>query len=572
MGQSLAAEHSHLFLAPPTSISYPIPFQSRDDFTQDAHQFRIDFHSVSHEDYQRSFSTKGFYVRSCVNFMNKEEQIQQCRTELQDEIAKLLDDHDKKNNSEFTTREQRVMTKIVEREINLASNRLIQSSEAFATIPLQRVVDNYYIEFEKQVIKPLEGLEQGFEKCFVLFYETLWKQVVVNRSFDEGNNEKVNTDGQEEVYFDIGMKITERGNHVEISYWSLMDYHGTCERKLTIPYDLKNMASIFKELLVREDKERVEPISVFNFLFKMSLLIEKIKFLTLVDQCKSKDSILLKSICINRCFLDRDTILNVDEERDLTDEENDIIFQNSVERFEIQREKTIEKIVSEHLGKIKIKDEGINLVCKKGIIEKKREELTEEFLGNERLFINNELILHSQPVKEIPLTEKIPPQYLFEPIEIPKEKRQEKFVDFVYKTRGFKVQSDQLLDDMRFSKIIDRNTVKREKKAEVPNFNLPVTPKTSQDNGVIARTASTLISEYLRNVSLRNFAFEQYKNDRLSIMQNRLGNVGGRDHFTTLLIRRMRNRLKYLLAQPNHKVSTEKKEEAIIGFLRMLSQ
>jgi len=64
-----------------------------------------------------------------------------------------------------------------------------------------------------------------------------------------------------------------------------------------------------------------------------------------VDQCTSKDSILLKSICINRCFLDRDIILNVDEERELTDEENNIIFHNSVKKFEIQREKIIDKIV-----------------------------------------------------------------------------------------------------------------------------------------------------------------------------------------------------------------------------------
>ena len=440
----------------------------------------------------------------------------------------------------------------------------------------EKAFEWYRKDFEQNVLNPFQQWEEAFERYLTQFYELIWNGCV-----------SLTPSGTEIKKFNLEEEMGKSNNQpLTIDYWCHCEM---LEKSLRSPYDIKNGMAQFKELLTRglrsEDNQEytANPRTVYLFFYNLSLFIERVRYYVINDRM----NISFEEFC-ERCFLQtkdlHSRIYNQEAIQNMIQQKEDVIFQNAIELFEKKKEVCIENFIGNLPELKKLKDrKGINIIIGSGKEIEKRFKARNLIKKKERLYIAGRLSLFVEKVQERP-KKKYPTIKSIQNESLVKNKPQSDsktsiFLDLL-KQRGSSPIAKEEGKSLKCIQLLDSLTVK-ETKYVVTNSVEPTTlppPLFLRETNQLESTVnmlSSIIQNYMQQVSNRTNALNQFKQTRFQIMKRRLSTVGNgeylMDYRTSLLLRQTKKRLKYLLSQPNHRVSMEKKEEAIVAYLRLVT-
>nr|CAG4710395.1 unnamed protein product [Naegleria fowleri] len=326
------------------------------------------------------------------------------------------------------------------------------------------------------------------------------------------------------------------------------------------------------------------------FFYRLCMTIERIRSVTMMYDFTSANMNLAREFFVRKCFLgtpqtsESRTSEDVDQLQSTSDE--CLIQDRAFQLFEATRQRIMDKIVNDHAESKEKEYKNLSSIVGRGVHLESKYSGRIIFTKLETQYIAGKIIFEGKvPSKE---KQKYP---TFESLqEEDKKKPQERksFMDYIYRIRGFVTAGHETF---KFAKILDTMSQlpKNEAILEEQNFEPTSLPPLSiqktfntqfydkhAPGQFLSNSLSELVRAYLRNVADRNNSLVDFRRQRMNIMKNRLTFVANNgeykmDYRTSIIIKRMRHRLKYLLSQPNHSVPIEKKEEAIIAYLRMIS-
>ncbi|KAG2379305.1 hypothetical protein C9374_007444 [Naegleria lovaniensis] len=529
-----------------------------------------------------------------------------CRLKLKQTIEdylSLLPTANIDDKSASSTKKKRDTISHLDHDDAHSFSQFSQISQEFPTI--HQAFDLFMKDYEQNIIKPFRNLEQLFEKCLSFFYEQLWSKKQENYH-DSVNGQPLRGNFEPSMkeihYFDIGEEISKKGNHTQLNcFWNSDDNEVSDEQSsktILIPYDCKNLLSHFKDLLfgMRNDDENENlyphPKYLYSFFYHLCMNIERIRQVAMINDFTARDMTLAKEFFVRKCFLgvsqtsEQSTADDMDQLQNSSETEEDMIQKRAIQLFETTRQSIMDKIVDAFAESKEKQYKNLTPIVGRGVYLASKRTGRCIFTKLEKQYIAGKIIFMNE-VKTVTDKQKYP---TFESLPQDKKSKERKtFLDYIYKSRGFSTGHSK--QTFKFAKILDfmsqpqkTEPIVEEERQFEPTTLPPLLIQKTYDNDFYKHTPgrflsnalSELVKTYLRNVANRNSSLADFQRQRMNIMKNRLEFVANNgeykmDHRTSVMIKRMRHRLKYLLSQPSHSIPIEKKEEAIIGYLRMVS-